>query len=54
MSWRSALILFVLAPLILASLACWLRVKRRNPVIRAKPQPDSRRDVYNNFMRDVK
>lgn len=26
----------------------------RNPVIHDKPQPDSRRDAYANFMRDVK
>ncbi len=55
MSWQIALILGVFLPIILIALvALFVLPSRRNPVIRQKPTPDSRRDAYTNFMRDMK
>lgn len=49
MKWSHALILFIGAPLILAALWCWIRERRPNPVIKAKPQKDSRADFYRDW-----
>ena len=40
--WATALIVGICLPLILLALVCAMKGGRRNPVIRANPQPDHR------------
>jgi hypothetical protein len=50
MGWMGALILGICLPIILICLvALFVLPCRRNPVIRQKPQPDSRRDLHRDY-----
>ena len=48
MKWATALIFWIFGPLVLLGAWCLLRDiwRHRNPVIRARPQPDARANVY--------